>query len=101
MEELRAQFPDISRRPAEKPLKDAAGKVVSANKEEVKLEIFEGDAVTFKVPFIQAEDESWLPNEDFAEFTSSLQPGMRVRIVWEETDCCRIIRKIERIEGEE
>jgi tetratricopeptide (TPR) repeat protein len=101
LEELRAEFPDVSRTPVEKPLKDAAGTVISANKEEIKLEIFEGDALTFKVPFIQIEDESWVPNEDFSEFTSSLQPGMRVKILWEETDCCRIIHKIERIEDEE
>ena len=31
LEELRATFPDISRRPAEKPLEDSVGKVISAD----------------------------------------------------------------------
>ncbi|MFC1717090.1 hypothetical protein ACFL6S_25730 [Candidatus Poribacteria bacterium] len=101
LEDLRAQFPDVSRRPNEKPLEDSAGTVISANKEEIKLQVFEGDVITFKVPFIQNEEGKWVLVEDFAHFAGSLEPGMKVKILWQEMEDRRIIRRVERIEDEE
>jgi tetratricopeptide (TPR) repeat protein len=102
LERLRMEFPDVSRIPVEKPLEDSAGTVISANKEEIKLQIFGSDAVeTFKVPFVQNEEGEWLLNEDFAHFAGSLEPGMRIKILWQKTEDRRIIHKIERLEDEE
>jgi len=101
LEKLRGEFPDISRVPVEKPLRDSAGEVISANKEEIKLQIFESDdVVTFNVPFVQNEVGEWVLNEDFAHFAGSLKPGMRIKILWQEMEDRRVIRKIERLEGE-
>lgn len=101
LEELRMKFPDMSRKPAEKPLEDAAGEVISANKEEVKVAVFEGDAMTFKVPFIQNEEGAWVLNGDLSEYTGTLEPGMRVRIIWQQMEDRMVIRRIERMEDEE
>jgi len=86
---------------SEEKLKVITGDVNNKKIQKHILEIFEGDAMAFTVPFIQAEDESWVPDEEFSQYTRSLHPGTRVRIRWEKTDCCRIIRRIERIEDEE
>jgi len=103
LEKLRAEFPDISRRPErerEQPLERIAGTVVSANKEEIKLGVGEGDVLTFRVEFRRREDGSWALNEDLAEFAGSLEPGMRVGLLWQEEEGRRVIRRIERTENE-
>jgi len=104
LEKLRAEFPDISRLPErerEQPLARAAGTVVSANKEEIKLRVGEGEVLTFKVGFRRREDGSWALNEDLAEFAGSLEPGMRVSLLWQEEEDRRVIRRMERIENKE
>ena len=102
LEKLRAEFPDISpEREREKPLEDIAGTVVSANKEEIKLRVGEGEILTFRVGFRRREDGSWALNEDLSEFAESLEPGMRVGLQWQEEEGRRVIRRIERIENEE
>ena len=102
LEKLRMEFPDVSRIPVEKRLEDSAGEVISANKEEIKLQLFESDdVVTFKVPFVQNEEGQWVLNEDFAHFASSLEPGMRIKVLWQEMEDRRIIRKVERLEDDE
>jgi len=100
LERLRAIFPDESRKP-ERPLEDIVGTVISVNKEEIKLEPPEGDAIVFRVPFRQMDDGSWALDEDMAELVSSLQPGTRVRIVWRADEDSMFIHRIERIEDEE
>lgn len=105
LEKLRAVFPDISRWPereGEQTLERIAGAVVSANKEEIKLRVGEDDDVlTFRVEFRRRDDGSWALNEDLAEFAGSLEPGMRVVLLWQEEEGRRVIRRIERIENEE
>ena len=104
LEELRAAFPDISRwseQELDQPLERIAGTVVSANKEEIKLRVGEGEVLTFRVGFRQREDGSWALNEDLAEFAGSLEPDMQVVLLWQEEEGRRVIRRIERIEKEE
>ena len=99
LEELRAKYPDISREPGpERPLEDNAGTVVSADKREITLRTFEGETFTFRVPSRQKDDGLWVLNEDLAEYAGSLEPGMRIAILWEEVEGNRVIREIKRIE---
>ena len=114
MERLREEFPDLSRemrereperdrepeRERERPVEDAAGTVISANKEELKLKTWEGEIITFRVPFIRRDDGSWALNEDLAHFVGSLEPGARVGLLWEEVEGRRVIRRIEPLEEE-
>ena len=105
---LREEFPDLSRemrkrepeRDRNRPVEDAAGTVISANKEELKLKTREGEIITFRVPFRRKEDGSWALNEDIAHFVSSLKPGARVGLLWEEAEGRRVIRRIEPLKEE-
>lgn len=98
LEKLREEYPDISREPRE--LHGAMGRVVFANKEGVKLETEEGH-MEFIVPYRKTEEGEQALNDDVAELVGSLDTGVLVKILWDEKEDHRIIRRIERIEDED
>lgn len=97
LKEMGYRFTDAPRE-KDAPLKDSAGEVISSSEKEVKVKTLEGDVVTFTVPSWQREDGSWALNEDFSEMAKSLEPGVRIKIIWQEHEGLRVIQRMEKIE---
>ena len=97
LKELGYRFPDTPREGKER-LEDSAGEVISSNEREVVVRTREGDIVTFTVPSRQKDDGSWVLNQDLSEMAKSLKPDQKVKILWQEREEQRIIRRMERIE---
>jgi len=96
LKELGYRFPDEPR-DRERPLEDSIGEVISTNEKEVKLKTREGETVVFRVPHRQKDDGSWVLNDDLSEMAKSLERSDQVKIVWQEVEGRRVIRRMERI----
>jgi tetratricopeptide (TPR) repeat protein len=96
LKELGYRFPDEPR-DRERPLEDSIGEVISTNEKEVKLKTREGETVVFRVPHRQKDDGSWVLNDDLSEMAKSLERSDQVKIVWQEVEGRKVIRRMERV----
>ncbi|MBD3184616.1 tetratricopeptide repeat protein [Candidatus Poribacteria bacterium] len=82
----------------DRPLEDSVGEVISRNEKGLKIENMEGEEIKFIVPAWQRDDGSWALSEDLSYMVKSLEPGTKVKIIWQKREGYRIIHRIEKVD---